>query len=123
MPCSYPQKYARNALPAPLVQRFRVEARRPDGSWEVVVEGENHHRLRQFPINMQTDAIRFTPTSTWGEAPAARIFALEPLTAITANLPQSRERLTWTQVVAKVNPEDLAPPECEPTGKQRGIGA
>jgi hypothetical protein len=125
MPCSYPQKYAANSLPGSLVQGFRIEARRSDGTWQTVLKDENNHqRFRQIPLNLQTDALRFVPTSTWGGTTTARLFALEPVTTISATLPPPRERATWSSVVAKVKPVDLAPPECEgPAKERRGIGA
>lgn len=123
MPCSYPQNENRKSVPESLVQSFRVEIRRTDGSWQRVAGGENHQRLVQIPLDVQTDGVRFIAESTWG-VDDARLFALEPVSRLGPSRPEMPARVKFSDVVAKQKPEDLAPPECDPTDtKRRGPAA
>lgn len=112
MPCSYPQNYARHSMPAALARQFKVEVRR-GGSWSVAYAGENIHRLRYVPVQQRGDAVRVTVDETWGGQPA-RLFGFEATTHLPAHLPAVTPRVSWSDVVARVKPADLAPPENNP---------
>ncbi len=111
MPCSYPQKAARTLVPVSLIKRFRLDILDKNGNWtEFHRDATNYQRLVEVPIGVATKAIRLICESTWGD-PTARVFAFEPLATFTAKLPGLPDGPTFQQVVAKVNPADLAAPE------------
>jgi len=114
MPCSYPQNANRKAVPESLIGKFRVEAKQLDGSWKKVLADTNHYRLRYLPLNIETDAIRFVPESTWGDA-GAKLLALEPVRDVPAHLPKPAERIKFSDVVHAQQREDLVPPENDPS--------
>jgi hypothetical protein len=108
MPCSYPQKHDRSAMPESLVKRFKLEVRR--GSvWSSVGEFENAQRLRHIAVNTRGDALRLHVTETWGGS-ESRVLGFEATHQLPAHLPKPAERIAWSEVVARVNPADLAPP-------------
>lgn len=111
MPCSYPQKGDRCLVPSSLVKDFWLEALVEDGTWRVVarVEG-NYHRLVRVEVGVQALALRLITESTWG-AEQARIFAFEPLAVFEPKIPAMPEGPHWKEVVARLDPADLLPPE------------
>jgi hypothetical protein len=75
MRCCYRPSDRDFSPPPSLVRAFRLEARRPDGSWDVVARVEdNHQRLVRVTIEAETAAIRLVPEATWG-AREAHLFA------------------------------------------------
>lgn len=110
MPCSYPQNPNRKSVPESLISKYRIEARQTDGGWKKVASGINHQRLRFIELNIETDAVRFVPEGTFGDA-HARVLSLEPLRQMPRHLPLVRERIRFSDVVRAQNPADLAPPE------------
>ena len=63
-------------VPKTLVKAYRIEAL-ADGEWKPLIEvSDNHQRLRIHPVQVETQALRLTPLSTWG-AEACHLFALD----------------------------------------------
>ncbi len=128
MPCSYPQNHKRHSVPATLVRQFRVETRDAGGNWSVAYRtsetADNFQRLAVVPINRETDGVRVVCEDTWGDD-TARLFAFEALATDPQKLPAAPTRATWSSVVARANPKDLEPPECERSveAKKHGHGA
>jgi hypothetical protein len=119
MPCSYPQSGNRCLVPAALVRGFRIEAEDGSGNWSTLFrQDDNYQRLVRVPLNVRAQALRLVPEQTWGEA-AARVFAFEPLEA-AAEVITVAEGPPWRDVVAKVDPADLAPPGHEVEESQAG---
>ncbi|MDQ3813828.1 MAG: FAD-dependent oxidoreductase [Armatimonadota bacterium] len=111
MPCSYPQKGDRNIVPSSLVKQFRVEAMDDSGHWRIVHrESDNYQRLVVVPLQVQTKALRLVPEETWGDE-AARIFTFEPLETCDAKIPAVPDGPPFSEVRAKLNSQDLAPPD------------
>jgi hypothetical protein len=111
MPCSYPLKGNRCTVPRSLLKRYRIEARRADGSWETVFREEaNYQRLVYAPLQAHTTALRLVAEETWGGGDV-RLFAAEADTVFRGNIPPEQDGPPWRDVVAKANPADLAPPE------------
>lgn len=86
MPCCRPLEPTAHAIPAAasllngaapsMIRAFRIEAWRDDG-WDTVARYEdNHQRLVQVDLHVDTAAVRFVPEATWG-APDAHLFAFE----------------------------------------------
>ena len=111
MPCSYPQRADRCAVPSSLVRAYRLDAMDDDGRWRTVHrESNNHSRLVRLPLNVRTRGLRFVPKRTWGDE-TVRVFAFEPVERCDAVPPAVPEGPRFADVVAQVPPEDLAPPE------------
>ncbi len=111
MPCSYPRKADAKTMPQSLVRGYRIEAQDESGTWQTVFRDENNYqRLAVAPVNCRAKAIRLVSESTWGDD-AVRVFAFDALSTNPARLPDSPRGKTWSQVVAQVDPVDLAPPE------------
>jgi hypothetical protein len=109
-PCSYPQKGDRCLVPDSMVKEFRVEAQLESGQWTVVHhETLNYMRLFRVAFNVKAKAIRVTILATWG-AEKVRIFALEPLDR-TPHVQAVEDGPKWTDIRARLKPEDLAEPE------------
>ncbi len=54
-------------VPETLIKIFRIEALAGDGQWILVARIENNHqRLVNIALDIETTAIRFTPEATWG---------------------------------------------------------
>jgi hypothetical protein len=111
MPCSYPQKGDRTIVPASLVKDFRLETLDSAGNWQVTahVKG-NYQRLVRIELGVETRGLRLIPESTWG-ATEARVFAFEPLEQFETKIPAMPDGPHFSEVVARLNPEDLLPPE------------
>ena len=111
MPCSYPQKGSRCAVPRSLVKQYRIDAMAADGEWRAVYrEDGNYQRLVRVPLNATTTGLRFVPEETWGDE-AVRVFAFEPLPAFEPKIPSIPDGPAFGQVRANVARRDLAPPE------------
>lgn len=122
MPCSYPQSDTCR-VPSSLVKQFRLEARDAAGNWKTVFREENNYqRLVQVPLDIQTDALRLIPESTWGDA-TIRIFSFEPQDQFTLKIPAPVDGPAFAEVRAQIAPADLAPPESESSGKAGIFGA
>jgi hypothetical protein len=113
MPCSYPQKADKHRVPSTLVKGFRIEARNANGEWKLVHRADNnYHRLVTVPLTVSSTGLRLVPESTWGAA-GARVFAFEATEQAASKIPVVPEGARWRDVVARIRPEDLAPPENE----------
>ena len=73
-------------------------------------ESDNYLRLVHAPFQVRTQALRFVPEETWGDA-EVRLFGFEPLETFTGKVPSYPEGPTWVEVRSKVDPANLAPPE------------
>ncbi len=111
MPCSYPQRGSRTAVPGSLVRQYRLEALNDNGQWATIhQESNNYNRLVRLPLNVRTRALRFVAQQTWGDE-TVRVFAFEPVEHCDAVPPAVPAGPRFADVVANVPPEDLAPPE------------
>jgi hypothetical protein len=111
MPCSYPQKSATHRVPSSLVRAFRLETCDTNGNWKVAHRSDaNIQRLVSLPVETTATGLRLVVEDTWG-ADGARVFAFEPLEKCSLSIPTSPRGALWRDVVARVQPEDLAPPE------------
>ncbi|HEX8833708.1 MAG TPA: FAD-dependent oxidoreductase [Abditibacteriaceae bacterium] len=111
MPTSYPQKGDKNRVPDSLVKKFRLETLDAGGNWIVAHrDDENYQRLVRVPVGVHTTALRLVVEETWG-AGTARIFAFEPLATYEAKIPTVEDGPHFQQVVARLNPADLAAPD------------
>lgn len=108
MPCSYPQRHDRSAMPSTLAKAFRVEVREA-GRWIGAHQGENGQRLVHVPVNRRVDALRLIVEEAWSGGQDARVLAMEAITALPHDRPTPMPRVAWSEVVARVNPADLAP--------------
>ena len=122
MPCAYPQRGDRTAMPGTLVRAFHVQARSSDGTWRTVYRtDENTARLVRIPLGESLTGLSLVCESTWGQA-SARVFGFEPTHELPEPLPHAIERPTWADRVARVPAADLAPPPLADAGG-RGHGA
>lgn len=113
MPCSYPQKAAVHRVPKSLVRAFRLETCDENGNWSVAHRAsENIGRLVNVPLNTAAMGLRLIPETTWG-ADGARVFAFEPLEHAACKIPHAPQGASWRDVVSRLSPADLAPPEHE----------
>jgi hypothetical protein len=111
MPCSYPQKGGSHRVPGSLVRAFRLETRYATGVWKKIYSCDNNYnRLVAVPVSASATGLRLVPESTWG-ADGARIFAFEPTEKYSPKIPSVPEGAHWSEVVARLEPRDLAPPE------------
>lgn len=112
MPCAYPVRGDRVAVPDSLVKAYRIEALEESGRWRTVHRARaNHQRLVRAPVNVRATAVRFVPEATWGggEAPA-RVFSFEATAEHLAKIPEPPEGPRFADVRAACAPTDLAPP-------------
>ena len=110
MPCRYPHREGRQAIPATLVKAFRVEARE-GGVWRTVHREErNTQRLVHAPAGVEADAVRVVPEETWG-AERARVFCAEPTPTFADKRPAPPKRVAWSDLVAAVPDEELREPD------------
>ncbi|MEX0654612.1 MAG: FAD-dependent oxidoreductase [Phycisphaeraceae bacterium] len=111
MPCSYPQRGDRSAVPSSLVRGYRLDILGENGQWQTAHrETNNYHRLVRLPLHLRTTGLRFVPEQTWGDE-AARVFAFEPVEQTDAVPPPVAEGPAFADVVARTPAADLAPPE------------
>jgi hypothetical protein len=111
MPCSYPQRGNRCAVPASLVKSFRLETRDNSGTWHTVYhEAENYQRLVEVPLNVSTNALRFVPEATWGDS-IARVFTFEPMATLHAKIPIVPDGPQFSEVRSRLSAQDLAAPD------------
>ena len=110
MPCSYPQKGNRCLMPPTLLRRFRLETRDGNGAWRLAhQETGNCKRLVEIEIGAQTNALRLVPEASWSQN-AAHICSFEPLAhGWKSKIPFPAPVVRWSEVVARVPPQDLAP--------------
>jgi hypothetical protein len=120
MPCSYPQKYDRHSMPATLAKSFTLEVRR-DGQWSSLGTFNNAQRLRYINTPARGDAIRLRITEAWGGSESC-VHALEVVQALPAHRPVETPRVSWSDVVAKVAPSDLAPPANSGSANAKKVG-
>ena len=111
MPCSYPQKGDRTLVPSSLLRAFRVDVADGAGGWRTVHrESDNYQRLVKVPVGARTDAVRLVPEQTWGDADA-RVFGFDPTERHEAKRPAVPDGPAFADVVAALDPADLAPPD------------
>ncbi len=123
MPCSYPHRSDRSAVPGSMVRSFRVEAEDSTGRWRTLFrEPDQFARLARVPIQAEVTALRFVAESTWGDE-TVRIFALEPLHTAEPVLPRLPQGPTFRQLQSAIDAADLAPPESGLEGDRRRGGA
>ncbi len=110
MPCSFPQRGDRSAMPGSLARAFRVDAWRGDG-WETLFrEDDNDLRVVYAPIGVETTRLRFVPEATWG-ADAVSLFGFEALRERRDGAPRPPAGGRFRDVVAATPAADLAPPD------------
>ena len=72
-------------------------------------EPENIVRLCRVKLDVHTKAVRLIVKSTWGDE-TVRIFSFEPQATTPWTVPVE-DGPHWRDVVAKVDPADLLPPD------------
>jgi hypothetical protein len=128
MPCTFPHREGKTAVPKSLIKAFRLEARDSRGAWKPIHREENNYqRLVGIPVSIETTGLRIVPEETWGD-PEARLFAFEPLERFEVKTGPKLERERFVDIRARIRPEDLAPPhdrpsESEKTSKRTPMGA
>ena len=111
MPCSYPQKGGPHRLPSTLLKSFRIETRDASGQWSAAFEtSRNVRRLVKIGFEKTVTGLRLVPQETWGAA-GARVFGFEPLERGASLTPVTPVGPAWSEVVARLDPADLAAPE------------
>jgi hypothetical protein len=111
MPCTYPQKGGRNAVPNSLIKSFRLEMLDSNNQWQLAYQQTNNYqRLVEVSLPIAARGLRFVPEATWG-AKEARIFSFEPLANFTAKIPTVPSGAHFSNIVARLDPQDLTPPE------------
>jgi len=124
MPCAYPIKGDRCAMPDALVRAFHVEVRDGSGQWSAAHHvTENIDRLVRLPIGREATGVRLIVASTWGGDDAAAVFAFEPTAAHRAWRPTIPAGRTWSQVRAACDPADLSDPAKMAEAGRRGHSA
>ncbi len=125
MPCTYPHRSGRSAVPQSLVKAFRLDAKDSSGQWKTVYrKTDNYQRLVCVPLEIEAAALRFVAEETWGD-PEVRLFSFEPLAAFEDKIPSQPEGPHFSEVRAKIAAADLRQPEKEIEEKKarRRIGA
>lgn len=125
MPCSVPLRGNCQGVPASMVRKFRIDAQSADGAWTTAYSSQNNYqRLVRVPLDVRAAAIRVVPEETWG-ADVARIFGIDALQTIPQAVGVSPVGPAWTEVVASIDPDDLAEPESgyEATDGRKRSGA
>ena len=114
MPCAYPVKANRNAMPGELVRAYRVEAVDAEGGWQVVHrEPQNVHRVARIPVERETTAVRLVVESNWGDTDAIRVFAVEPAERYENRVPELPRGERFADVRARQSDADMARPAKE----------
>ncbi len=122
MPCSFPLKGNRCAVPKRLLKAFRVEALR-HGTWETIHRTEeNYQRLVYVKAQAECEGIRLIPEGSWG-AESPRVLAMDVLERFTGNVPTAPEGPSWASRIAAADPEDLRPPDNGGEEERRVPGA
>ena len=110
MPCHYPVRGRSTAVPESLLRAFRIEARDSAGNWSTVYRADdNRRRLLALPLEVQADALRLIPESSWGHE-RFRVFGFEPTALPSRKIPEIPEAPSFAEVRAAQNPDDLAAP-------------
>lgn len=124
MPCAYPVKGDRQAMPDTLVRRFRIEVRVAATDWRLAHRVEdNVDRLVRLPIDGEINAVRLVVDATWGGDDEAAVLAFEPVREHHDWRPEIPQGRTWSEVRAACNPADLAPPAKTNEPTHRGHSA
>jgi len=112
MPCRYPVKADRCAMPNELVKAYRVEARdTAEGAWRTVHrESENLHRVVRVRVEAEVFAVRLVVESTWGQTGTVRVFSVEPASAYVNPVPSYPVGERFAEVRARQSAEDMADP-------------
>ncbi|MAY75549.1 MAG: FAD-dependent oxidoreductase [Phycisphaerae bacterium] len=116
MPSRYTKRGTHAKVPPTLVRSYRVEVFEGDdgpaeGRWRTVFRDDNNYqRLVHAPVGATASAVRVIAESVWGDGPA-RVFAAEPTTTLNDKRPPKPKRVAWSDVVASVPDEHLAPPD------------
>lgn len=126
MPVTYPHGREPMALPKQLVKAYTIEAQAVDGAWETIAAEEaNCRRLVVLPVKREVRALRFRGQAAWGDSPI-RVYSFEGSQAAIPLSKDPAKGLTWSEVVAGLNPEHLKEPDHGLESKSRGqsrIGA
>jgi hypothetical protein len=110
MPCAYPVKGTRRAVPKQLVRAFRLEAQDESGAWQTVYhETNNYQRLVRVPLGVRAQALRLVSEATWG-AEQVRIFGFEAVAKHQTKMPDIPEGPTISERRAAQDPADMAGP-------------
>ncbi len=121
MPCSYPHKADRCLLPSTLLRRFSLQVLDGSGAWRLAHrEEDNARRLVEVELNARAWGLRLVPEASWDQASqgqgasaeqAARVCSFEPVGGEwKPKIPRPAPTVSWSEVVARLKPADLAPP-------------
>jgi hypothetical protein len=125
MPCSYPLKGNRQSMPTTLVRGYRIEAADEAGQWQAVCrETDNYQRLAVTPVQRRAQGLRLVVETTWGDE-QVKLFGFEALARDPKRLPAPPVGKPWREVVAAIDPADLAPPDSglEDAARRKSHGA
>ena len=99
-------------MPSSLVKAFRVETCDTNGNWDVAFEtNRNIARLVKVGFEKSVTGLRLVPTQSWGRGGARAFFGFEPLQTSATLTPNAPTGPAWLDVVARIDPADLAEPE------------
>lgn len=120
MPVLYPHGREPFTMPKQLVKAYTVEAQAADGAWETIADvEENCRRLVTLPVKREVRALRFTGKAAWGDSPI-RVFAFEGSETALPLSKDPAQGITWSEVVANIDPEHLKEPDHGLESKTRG---
>ncbi len=124
MPCAYPIRGDRQAVPDVLVRAFRIEVREPATDWRIVhAITDNVDRVVRLPVEAEVAAVRLVCEATWGGHEVANVLAFEPVSTHREWRPEIPEGRAWSQVRADCDPADLAQPAKIDEPEHRGHSA
>ena len=73
----YPLHMEPVGVPETMVRSFRIETASAEGEWQEIAHVRNNYqRLVRIGMNVNANAVRFIPESTWGSE-RAHLFAFE----------------------------------------------
>lgn len=69
MPCNYPLLQTDFHVPETMVRDFEIMILKPSGVWEKLqAVANNYQRLVRLNVDVDTKAVRFIPTASWGSS-------------------------------------------------------
>jgi len=108
LPCVYPVKGDRIAVPNSLVRAWTIEVEEADGSWRTIQqEKNNYQRLVRIPVDEEVSALRITFDETWGDQ-MVRVFDCEPVAQHADKIPTIERGQTLKEARQQIDPADLA---------------
>ncbi|WP_309399905.1 FAD-dependent oxidoreductase [Cerasicoccus maritimus] len=120
MPVLYPHGRGPVSMPKQLVKAFCIEVQNTEGKWNILHEtSDNNRRLVVLPVKQSIRGLRFTGLAAWGNSPI-RVYSFE---ASATPLPLSEDPvdgMSWTDVVAGIDPEQLKEPDNGLENARRG---